>query len=126
MVSEKAPVGLLTFHLTGDLDMNYVRNPERVKKAQDEQKRIDAVAAEIAAEMKKATEERTKADKDVMQASVLCAVLGETHPGALESAVADAPRKARRHLIAGLASARRYLEDSHPRAWEELRAAGHN
>jgi hypothetical protein len=61
-----------------------------------------------------------KADKDVFQASVLCAVLADHHPGALESALAAVPRRARKYLLAGRESARRYLEQNHPRSWEEL------
>jgi len=67
-VTEKAPLGLLTFHLTGDVDVNYVRNPERVKRAQDEQKRIDALAVEVAAEAKKSAEELKKAEKESSEA----------------------------------------------------------
>ena len=74
-VTEKAPLGQLTFHLTGDVDVNYVRNPERVKKAQDEQKRVDAVAGEIAAENKKAAEEKAKADKEAAAATAEVAKL---------------------------------------------------
>jgi hypothetical protein len=68
-ITEKAPLGQITFHLTGDVDLNYVRNPERVKRAQDEQKRIDAVVAELAAEAKKLAEEKAKADKDAAAAA---------------------------------------------------------
>lgn len=74
-ITEKAPVGLMTFHLTGDVDVNYVRNPERVKRAQDEQKRIDAVAVELAAEAKKSAEEKAKADKDAAEAAATVAKL---------------------------------------------------
>lgn len=74
-ITEKAPLGQLTFHLTGDVDVNYVRNPERVKKAQDEQKRIDAVAVELAAENKKFGEEKSKADKDAAAAAAEVAKL---------------------------------------------------
>jgi hypothetical protein len=62
-----------------------------------------------------------KSDKDVFQASVLAAVLAETHAGALESAVAGLPRRARKHFAAALEQARAYLEDTHKRAWDELR-----
>jgi hypothetical protein len=74
-VTEKAPLGLLTFHLTGDVDVSYVRNPERVKRAQDEQKRVDALAVEVAAETKKAADERAKADKDAAEAASAVAKL---------------------------------------------------
>jgi hypothetical protein len=64
-----------------------------------------------------------KADKDIFQASVLCAVLADRHAGALESAIAAVPRRARKYLRAGQAAARRWLERDHARAWEELSGA---
>ena len=60
-----------------------------------------------------------KADKDVLQACVLCAALSERQPGALEEAVALLPASARKHLAAALVAALPYLEE-HPRAREEL------
>jgi hypothetical protein len=66
-------------------------------------------------------ERGTKADKDVTQAAVLCAVLAETHAGAVTAALEDVPRKARHHLPPAIEAAGRYLERAHPRAWEELR-----
>jgi hypothetical protein len=63
---------------------------------------------------------QAKSDKDVFQASVLCAALAETHPGAIEEAAKTVPRRARKYLTQAQASARRYLEADHPRAWEEL------
>jgi hypothetical protein len=63
-----------------------------------------------------------KSDQDVHQASVLCAALADHHPGALESALAAVPRRARRYLAPALEAARRFLERDHPRAWEELGA----
>jgi hypothetical protein len=62
----------------------------------------------------------TKPDKDVMQAAVLCAVLSETHAGAVPAALDELPRRARHHLQPAIESARRHLEQAHPRAWEEL------
>jgi hypothetical protein len=61
-----------------------------------------------------------KAQKDAHQATVLLAAVGDTHPGAIEDAVADVPRRARKHLAAALAAARSTLEARAPRAWEEL------
>ncbi|HLY09187.1 MAG TPA: hypothetical protein VKW04_07800 [Planctomycetota bacterium] len=92
-VTEKAPVGLLTFHLTGDVDITYVRNPERLKRAQDEQKRIDAVAVELAAETKKATDERTKAEKDASEAAAAVAKLKAA--GQQEAPLKEAEDKAK-------------------------------
>ena len=64
-----------------------------------------------------------KAQKDRGQALVLCAALGDMHPGALESAVRSVPVRARRHLRRALDQLRRPLEKEHPRAWEELTAS---
>jgi hypothetical protein len=92
-VTDKAPLGSLTFHLTGDVEIAYVRNPERVKRAQDEQKRIDAVAAELAAESKKASEEKAKADKEAAEAQAAVAKLKGA--GQAEAPVKEAEDKAR-------------------------------
>ena len=92
-VTEKAPLGTLTFHLTGDVDILYVRNPERVKKAQDEQKRIDALAVELAAEAKKAAEEKSKAEKDAAEAQAAVAKLKAG--GLAEAPVKEAEDKAK-------------------------------
>ena len=62
-----------------------------------------------------------KAERDLRQAATVCAVLGDSHPGALEDAVGAVPRAARKHLRAGLAALRPLLEEVHPRAWEELK-----
>lgn len=58
--------------------------------------------------------------KDRTQALVLCAALAELHPGALESAVKEVPRRTVKHLRRGIDSIRDTLEENHPRAWEEL------
>ena len=63
-----------------------------------------------------------KSERDVMQACVLAAALADGHPGAIESAVAVVPRPAAKRFQQGRESARRWLETSYPRAWEELTA----
>ncbi|HZE97622.1 MAG TPA: hypothetical protein VE981_11395 [Planctomycetota bacterium] len=92
-VTDKAPLGPTTFHLTGDVDVNYVRNPERVKRAQDEQKRIDAVAVEVATEAKKSGEEKAKADKDASEAAAAVAKLKAA--GQAEAPLQEAQDKAK-------------------------------
>jgi hypothetical protein len=62
-----------------------------------------------------------KSDKDVLQSAVLCAVLAERHPGALESALAKTPKRARAHLARALRLVHPLLE-AHPRAQDELSA----
>ena len=69
------------------------------------------------------TGREAKSDKDVFQACVLCAVLAESHPGAIESAVAQIPRRAKKYLTPAVKAARRFLEPAHGRAWEELSGA---
>lgn len=63
-----------------------------------------------------------KAQKDVLQACVLLAVLGEKHPGAIEHAMGHLPKSARRYVRKALGPARQKLLDAHPRALEELEA----
>jgi hypothetical protein len=93
-ITDKAPLGTLTFHLSGDVDIAYIRNPERLKKAQDEQKRIDALATELAAEAKKAAEEKTKFEKESTEAAAAVAKLkGAT--GTAEAQFKEAEEKAK-------------------------------
>jgi hypothetical protein len=61
-----------------------------------------------------------KSGKDVQQAAVLCAALADTHPGAIETAVAAVPKPATKRFKAALKSVRVLLEHAAPRAWEEL------
>lgn len=60
-----------------------------------------------------------KSRKDLEQAAVLCAILAEHHPGALESARTLVPPRARRLLHAGLTRLGELLRP-HPRALEAL------
>lgn len=69
------------------------------------------------------TGREAKSDKDIHQACILCAVLAESHPGAIELAAKEVPRRARKYLKLAAAAAKRYLDGVHPRAWEELSAA---
>jgi hypothetical protein len=64
-----------------------------------------------------------KALRDRAQAAALSAALAELHPGAVEAALRDVPRRALPHLRQTLAALRRDLETRHPRAWEELATA---
>jgi hypothetical protein len=65
----------------------------------------------------------SKTEKDVFQACVLLAVLGEKYPGAIESAMHHLPKSARRYVRKALGPARQRLLEAHPRALEELEAA---
>jgi hypothetical protein len=64
-----------------------------------------------------------KAQRDRSQAAVLCAALAELHPGALESAVKDVPRRASKYFRNALSAVREVIERAHPRAWEALTSA---
>lgn len=66
------------------------------------------------------TGREAKSGKDIFQACVLCAALAESHPGAMESALAQVPRRARKYLAPAVEASRRLLEPAHARAWEEL------
>lgn len=69
------------------------------------------------------TDRSAKSEKDVFQAAVVLAALGESHPGAIEHALEAVPKRARKYLRAALPLVRRHLEASHPRAWDELASA---
>jgi len=59
-----------------------------------------------------------KSLKDLRQAAVLIAALGELFPGAIEEAYGKTPTSSRRHLRKSLERIRADLEP-HPRSWEE-------
>lgn len=63
-----------------------------------------------------------KSEKDIFQAAVILAVLGEKFPGAIEIAVLDTPRSARRHLVNTLEPVLALMHE-HPRAAEEFEHA---
>ncbi len=65
------------------------------------------------------TNRDAKTAKDIFQASVVLACLGEKYPGAIESAVMDLPVSARKYLVGASAQALSLMESS-PRAVEEL------
>jgi hypothetical protein len=65
------------------------------------------------------TGRNAKAAKDLLQAVVLSAALAESHPGALETAVAALPKRARKHFASALAVVEKSLRE-HPRALDEL------
>lgn len=60
-----------------------------------------------------------KSRKDLRQAAVLIAAVGELFPGALVEAYSSIPGSARTHLRKSLASLRGELT-AHPQAWEEI------
>jgi hypothetical protein len=60
-----------------------------------------------------------KSLKDLKQAAVLIAALGENHPGALAAAFQSTPVSTRKHLRKSLLQIREQLE-THPRAWDEV------
>ena len=61
-----------------------------------------------------------KARKDLDQAVVLLAALGDAHGGAIADAVAALPRRASKHLRRAREEVRSVLEARAPRAWAEL------
>jgi len=65
------------------------------------------------------TNRNAKTEKDIHQASVLLAALGERYPGAIEAAVNDLPISARQYLIRASVPALALLQ-GHPRAVDEL------
>ena len=67
------------------------------------------------------TNRDAKTEKDVFQASVLLASLGEKFPGAIETAVMDLPASARKYLAKALPPTLKAMQD-YPRATDELQA----
>lgn len=63
-----------------------------------------------------------KGAKDLRQAAVLIAAVGESFPGAITEAFGRTPVSARSHIRKALESIRASLEP-HPQAWEEASAA---
>lgn len=66
------------------------------------------------------TNRSAKSEKDIFQAAVLIAALGERFPGAISQAVEDLPVSAGRHLFAAASAVLGLMQD-HPRACEEFR-----
>jgi hypothetical protein len=65
------------------------------------------------------TNRDAKSEKDIFQASVILAALGEKHPGAIELAAMELPVSARKYFIKASAQALKLMQ-GHPRAAEEL------
>lgn len=65
----------------------------------------------------------SKTEKDMFQAAVILAVLGDRYPGAIEDAAAKLPDSARRYVKKAMSLLRPRLEQDYPRAWEELETA---
>jgi hypothetical protein len=63
-----------------------------------------------------------KSDKDIFQAAVVLAALGEKFPGAIETAITDLPVSARK-FVAGTVPGVLDLLESHPRAAAEFKDA---
>lgn len=69
------------------------------------------------------TNRDSKTEKDIFQASVILAVLGDKYPGAIEEAAVRLPDSARKYVRQALDLARPRLEEAHSRAWLELTEA---
>lgn len=89
--TEKAPVGPFSFYLAGDLDVPFLRNPDRAKKMEEERKRVEQVAAEVVNELKAAEAARQKAEQEAQQASE--AVAQAKASGAAEAVLNTAEEK---------------------------------
>lgn len=68
------------------------------------------------------TNRDAKTEKDIFQASVVLAVLGDQFPGAIDAAVSDLPVSARKYLRSAIAPVLARLQ-AHPRAAEEFAEA---
>ncbi len=65
-------------------------------------------------------ERGAKSEKDLLQAAVLLAVLGEKHPGAIEEGRKQVPASILSRLNQAIGQIQSLLERDHPRAWDEL------
>jgi hypothetical protein len=90
-VTEKAAPGVLSFTVTGEVDLSYTRTPERVAALQADEKRVGEVLQELAAELKKAQEERAQADKEVQKARAALEKVKAS--GTAEAALKEAEEK---------------------------------
>jgi hypothetical protein len=68
------------------------------------------------------TNRDTKTEKDIFQAAVILAALGDKYPGAIEAAVMDLPASSRKYFVKASARALELMQE-HPRAVEELSEA---
>jgi hypothetical protein len=91
-VTEAAPPGAFSFFLAGDVDMPYQKNPDRVKKAADEQKRLEELTKTLADDAKKAAEAKAKAEQEAQAAAAELAKAKAASPAA-EAAVNEAQGK---------------------------------
>jgi len=110
-VTDKAAVGSYTVTVTGDAEIPYLRNPERLKRAQDDQKRIDQVAAEVAADLKKASEAKAAAEKEVQKAASELAQVKQKGTGEAAVNQAEAKVKEAEEAKAKAADAEKKLQD---------------
>jgi len=62
----------------------------------------------------------TKSLKDVYQAAILLAALGDRYPGAIEEAVSQLPDSGIKYVRKALLLIQPQLEEAYPRAWDEL------
>lgn len=69
------------------------------------------------------TSRDSKTEKDIFQAAVMLAVLGERFPGAIEEAALKLPDSARRYVRSAMELVRPRLEENYPRSWAELEEA---
>lgn len=67
-IDMKAPMGLFSMTMVGDVEIEYERNAVGLKAAQDEQKRLEELAKNLAEASKKSSEEKQKAEQALQQA----------------------------------------------------------
>ena len=64
-----------------------------------------------------------KSEKDIVQAAVLLAALGDKFPGAIDDALEAVPKSARKFAVRAIRALAPLLAEQHPKAWLEL--SGH-
>ncbi|MEX0977566.1 MAG: hypothetical protein WDZ48_01865, partial [Pirellulales bacterium] len=84
-LAPNTPPGTYSFSVLGTTQVNYARNPEAVKEAQDRQAAVDKIVAERTAAAKTATDAKTAAEK---QAADMTAALDKARQAAQGAAKA--------------------------------------
>lgn len=93
-IEPTVPIGAMSFFLRGEATVSYIRNPERAKQAVEDKKRIDALAAELATAVQKATQARQEADQAAQKAAAALKQVQQQRRGVPKDSPPDVLTKA--------------------------------
>lgn len=114
-VTEKAAPGVLSLTVTGEVDLSYVRTPERVGALQAEERRVGEVLQELAGELKKAREEHAQAEREAQKARA-------AFEKVKASGTAEAPLKEAEEKLKAAEEARAKAAEAERRAQDLVKA----